>query len=298
MDGKFVFDGEYARLYCGVKRGDKKNFKRNKKEYERLADHIGVVPLVMIAPSDSALIREGSDVRRKFMDGIIAQYDRSYLDHLLNYNRVLAQRNALLKYQRAERKFDETSLNVFDEQLDQYGSQIHVSRVSFLEKYLPIFSNFYGLISGGAEEVGISYSSQLSEKSLLELLQENRQRDFSAQYTTQGVHKDDLVFEIRDFPMKKFGSQGQQKSFVIALRLAQFDYLKDLKQRKPILLLDDIFDKLDDERVAALMKLVSEEHFGQIFITDANLHRVPELFRDEAIPIKKLLVEAGEIKDL
>ena len=251
----------------------------------------------MIAPSDSQLIREGSDVRRKFMDGIISQYNRPYLDKLVQYNRVLAQRNAMLKYQWIERKFDDTSLEVFDEQLHDLGTKIHEERVAFLKEYLPIFSNFYKMISDGAEEVSIDYDSHLNEKPLIDWLRECRDNDYRAQYTTKGTHKDDLSFKIGSYPMKKFGSQGQKKSLVIALRLAQFDHLKALKQRKPILLLDDIFDKLDDQRVAALMKLVSEDHFGQIFITDANLHRVPDLFKDEDIPIKKFQVEQGTIKE-
>lgn len=299
LDGSLHLNGEEEKIFCGQKRKEKKRFKRNQKEYDRLADHIGVVPLVMIAPSDTDLIREGSDARRKFMDGIISQYNKGYLDTLLQYNRQLAQRNAMLKHLWAEgRKFDATSLEVFDEQLHALGTDIHAERVKFLDEYLPIFSNFYQLISNGAESVSITYESHLSERPLIEWFEASRQNDFRAQYTTKGIHKDDLLFTITDHPMKKFGSQGQQKSFVIALRLAQFDYLKDLKQKKPILLLDDIFDKLDDHRVAALMKLVSEDHFGQIFITDANLHRVPDLFKDENVPLKKFLVDQGSIKDL
>ena len=297
VDGKFDFDGDTSRVFCGLKKGEKKKFSKDQKEYDRLADHIGTVPLVMIAPSDSQLIREGSDVRRKFMDGIISQYNRPYLDKLVQYNRVLAQRNAMLKYQWIERKFDDTSLEVFDEQLHDLGTKIHEERVAFLKEYLPIFSNFYKMISDGAEEVSIDYDSHLNEKPLIDWLRECRDNDYRAQYTTKGTHKDDLSFKIGSYPMKKFGSQGQKKSLVIALRLAQFDHLKALKQRKPILLLDDIFDKLDDQRVAALMKLVSEDHFGQIFITDANLHRVPDLFKDEDIPIKKFQVEQGTIKE-
>ncbi|MEZ4722506.1 MAG: DNA replication/repair protein RecF [Flavobacteriales bacterium] len=299
IDGQFMLKGEDERIYCGQKRGEKKKFKRNQKEYDRLADHIGTIPLVMIAPSDTDLIREGSEERRRFMDGIVSQYNRGYLDTLLQYNRLLTQRNAMLKHLWVEgRKFDDTVFEVFDEQLHALGSAIHAERQKFLKDYLPIFSNFYQLISAGAESVHIQYESHLNEKPLKDWLGECRRNDLRAQYTTKGIHKDDLLFTISGHPMKKFGSQGQQKSFVIALRLAQFDYLKELKQRKPILLLDDIFDKLDDNRVGALMRLVSEEHFGQIFITDANLHRVPDLFKDENVPLKKFLVEQGTIQDL
>ena len=299
LDSKFVLDGEDERIYCGQKRNEKKKFKRNEKEYDRLADHIGTIPLVMIAPSDTDLIREGSDVRRKFMDGIISQYNRAYLDTLMQYNRLLAQRNAMLKHLWLEgRRFDETAFEVFDEQLHVCGTEIHKERVKFLESYLPIFSNFYELVSGGAEKVHIQYESHLNDESLIDLLKQSRQNDMRAHYTTKGVHKDDLQFHIGEHPMKKFGSQGQQKSFVIALKLAQFDYLKELKNRKPILLLDDIFDKLDDNRVGALMKLVSEDHFGQIFLTDANLHRVPDLFKDENVPLKKFKVELGAVEEM
>lgn len=299
VDGLFALDGEEVRVYCGQKRGEKKRFKRNQKEYDRLADHIGTIPLVMIAPSDTDLVREGSEERRKFMDGIIAQYDRGYLETLLQYNRLLAQRNAMLKHLWVEgRKADETTFEVFDEQLHALGSHIHSVRQAFLAGYLPIFSKFYALISQGAEWVDMVYESHLHEKPLVEWLRLSRQNDLRAQHTTKGIHKDDLLFSISGHPMKKFGSQGQQKSFVIALRLAQFDYLKEVKQRKPILLLDDIFDKLDDSRVTALMQLVSEDHFGQIFITDANLHRVPDLFKDSNVPLKKFLVSQGAIQDL
>lgn len=298
IDGEFVLEGEAERFFCGLKRNDKKKFKRNQKEYTRLADHIGVLPLVMIAPSDSALIREGSDVRRKFIDGIISQYNRGYLDSLLQYNRQLAQRNALLKHFAAEGRVQESSLDVFDEILHELGTSIFEERKKFLGNYLPIFSNFYELISAGQEEIGIEYDSQLNEKPLIELLRENRFKDLRAQYTTVGIHKDDMNFQIGGYSMKKYGSQGQKKSFVISLRLAQFDYLKDLKSRKPILLLDDIFDKLDDQRVAALMSLVSDDHFGQIFITDANLHRVPDLFKDENVPLKKFEVQNGVINEI
>ncbi|MDP4964137.1 MAG: DNA replication/repair protein RecF [Salibacteraceae bacterium] len=298
VDGQFILEGEQEKIFCGLKKGEKKRFKRNQKEYERLADHIGTIPLVMIAPSDTDMIREGSEVRRKFMDGIISQFNKKYLDVLMHYNRLLLQRNALLKHFWKEGRFDAFQLEVFDDQLHELGTELYDERVKFLDAYLPIFSQFYQLISGNQEEVGIVYESHLKYGSLSEQLKMAHQKDYRAQYTTVGIHKDDLEFTIGGHPMKKFGSQGQQKSFVIALRLAQFDFLKDLKQRKPILLLDDIFDKLDDNRVAALMDMVSEDHFGQIFITDANLHRVPDLFRDQEIPLKKFLVESGSIQQL
>jgi DNA replication and repair protein RecF len=298
VDGQFVLENESEKIFCGLKRGEKKKFKRNQKEYDRLADHIGTIPLVMIAPADTDMIREGSEVRRKLMDGVISQFNKPYLQVLMHYNRLLLQRNALLKHFWKEGKFDVFQLEVFDDQLHDLGTQIFNERTKFLEAYLPIFSKFYQLISDNKEEVSIVYESHLKNAPLRDLLKNAHQKDYRAQYTTVGIHKDDLEFTIGGHPMKKYGSQGQQKSFVIALRLAQFDFLKELKQRKPILLLDDIFDKLDDHRVAALMNLVSEDHFGQIFITDANLHRVPGLFQNKEIPLKKFLVESGTIEEL
>ncbi|GAB4379962.1 MAG: DNA replication and repair protein RecF [Salibacteraceae bacterium] len=300
IDGHFEINGETHRIFCGQKRNEKKRFRKDKKEYARLADHIGFIPLVMIAPSDTQLITEGSDVRRKFMDGIIAQYDPAYLDTLMQYNRQLAQRNAMLKHLWAEgRRPDETTFEVFDEQLHALGTEIFNKRKQFLDSYLPIFSSFYTAVCADSERVHITYESQLNEGSLIDLLKASRQNDMRAQYTTRGIHKDDLIFEIGDgYAMKKFGSQGQQKSFAVALKLAQFDYLKQVKLKKPILLLDDVFDKLDDQRVAALMRLVSEDHFGQIFITDANLHRVPDLFEGANVPLNKYLVDSGNVKPL
>lgn len=284
-DEFFVIEGWYDRkdrpehLYVGVKKGQKKSVRRNKKEYSRISEHIGHFPLVMISPADRDLILEGSDVRRKFMDGVIAQSNKRYLDDLLQYNRVLQQRNSLLKYFAANRRFDEASLEIYDEQLNPLAERIHEDRAQFLSKFIPIFQTYYQDISGGAEEVSIEYQTKLSEKNLQTVLFECRDRDRSLQYTSQGIHKDDLNFTLREHSVKKTGSQGQQKTFLIALKLAQFSFLKELTEITPILLLDDIFDKLDHQRVGALIRMVEEHRFGQIFISDTHYDRTEEIVR-------------------
>ncbi len=285
-EGFFVIQGEFDRegksevVHCGLKKGQKKSFKRNKKEYERLADHIGLFPLVMVTPSDTELIHNGSELRRKFIDGVISQFNKSYLDHLLNYNRAVSQRNAFLKRLAEERRTDDATLEVWDMQLEQYGTPIFEARKEFLQGFIPIFQKYYDMLGQGREEVSLDYDSQLTDIPLDKLLEENRSKDYRLTYTSVGIHKDDLAFLINGHPLKKFGSQGQQKSFVVALKLAQFDYIKEQKGIKPLILLDDIFDKLDPSRVKALLQLVSEDHFGQIFVTDANKERMNELFDD------------------
>ncbi len=284
-DEFFVIEGWYDRkerpehVYLGVKKGQKKSVRRNKKEYAKISEHIGHFPLVMISPADRDLILEGSDVRRKFMDGVISQSNRRYLDDLMQYNRILQQRNSLLKYFAANRKFDAASLEIYDEQLNPLAERIHSDRKEFLDKFIPIFQTYYQDISGGAEEVSIEYETKLEGKSLQLVLFECRDRDRALQYTSQGVHKDDLKFTLRDYPVKKTGSQGQQKTFLIALKLAQFSFLKELTGITPILLLDDIFDKLDDDRVGALIRMVEEHRFGQIFISDTHYDRTEDIVR-------------------
>lgn len=277
VQGEFELENGVERIYCGLKKGQKKQFKRNKKEYQRLADHIGLLPLVMISPADSGLIYDGSEARRKFLDGVISQYDVNYLECLLNYTKAVQQRNALLKQFAKNQYFDPASLEVWDMQLIQFGVPIYEARKKFLEKFIPLFQKYFELISGGKEEVALRYESKLNDIEFARLLKESLQKDQYAQYTTVGIHKDDLAFEISEKPLKKFGSQGQQKSFLVAIKLAQFEFINDWKGKKPLLLLDDIFDKLDKTRIKALLKLVSENNFGQIFITDANKERVDEM---------------------
>lgn len=280
VQGEFDREGKAEVIHCGLKKGQKKSFKRNKKEYDRLADHIGLFPLVMVTPSDTDLIHNGSELRRKFIDGVISQFNKSYLDHLLNYNRAVSQRNAFLKRLAEERRTDDTTLEVWDMQLEQYGTPIFEARKEFLQRFIPIFQRYYELLGQGREEVSLEYDSQLMSNPLSKLLNDHKSKDYRLTYTSVGIHKDDLAFLINGHPLKKFGSQGQQKSFVVALKLAQFDYIKEQKGIKPLILLDDIFDKLDPSRVKALLQLVSEDHFGQIFVTDANKERMNELFSD------------------
>ncbi|RLD29762.1 MAG: DNA replication and repair protein RecF, partial [Bacteroidetes bacterium] len=247
--------------------------------YEKFSEHIGFLPLVIISPSDRDLITEGSETRRKFVDGVISQGDPNYLQTLIKYNRVLGQRNSLLKYFALNNTYDQDTLDIYNQQLQDFGSLIHDKRTEFLESFLPIFLSRYEVIVNGEETVSLVYLSQLQDQDLLSLLTENIQKDRLTQYTNFGIHKDDLVFEINGHPIKKFGSQGQQKSYLIALKLAQFDLIKMQKKVKPILLLDDIFDKLDDERVAQIITLVDDENFGQLFISDTHAERTEEIVK-------------------
>lgn len=294
----FVIQGEWVKdetdytLYCGVKTGVKKVFKKNKKEYDKLADHIGQFPVVMISPYDADLISEGSEVRRKWIDGIISQFDRTYLDNLQRYNKVLEQRNALLKQQYENGFFDRESIEIWDVQLVRYGTEIYERRLEFIEAFIPLFQRYYTLISGGVEEVSMEYQSALREGSFESLLRDALPKDSRVQYTTVGIHKDDMLFKIGGHPIKRFGSQGQQKSYLIAMRLAQFDWLKQHLGIVPVLLLDDIFDKLDNERVAHLMSLVSQHTFGQVLVTDTDEIRVSGIF--QAIGVTPHLVIFGE----
>ena len=281
----FVIEGNYdknerqEKIIVSAKNGQKKHIKRNGKTYDKFSEHIGFLPLVIISPADRDLIVEGSDTRRKFMDGVISQGDSNYLHTLLNYNKVLAQRNALLKYFAANNTFNASQLEIYDLQLHELGMPIFEKRAAFIKAFSPIFLARYQSISNGTETVGLKYKSQLKEASLLTLLQENRSKDKITQYTNFGIHKDDLKFNLDGHPVKKFGSQGQQKSYLIALKLAQFDFIKKQSGVTPILLLDDIFDKLDEERVAQLISLVDDAHFGQLFISDTHAERTEQIVK-------------------
>ncbi len=270
LQGKYIRSDENETISAGFKIGQKKQIKRNRKLYKKLSDHIGLFPLVMISPSDISLISGGSDERRKFMDGVISQFDRIYLDTLLRYNRTLLQRNNLLKQFFEKRFFDEDTLSVYDEQLAELAGVIHKKRELYVNEITPVFQSFYTFVSGGNETVGLSYQSCMNEGDYSRQLLACRNRDRAAQHSTLGIHRDDLLLELGDFPMKKIGSQGQQKTYLLALKLAQFDYLKNASDIKPILLLDDIFDKLDAKRVSKIIELVTEARFGQIFITDTD----------------------------
>ncbi len=279
VEGDYLLNDRYEKIVCSLKKGQKKVLKRNGKSYEKFSEHIGQLPLVIISPADRDLVTDGSDTRRKFIDGVISQQNKSYLKDLLSYNKVLSQRNALLKYFAANRTFDALNLSVYDEQLSDYGSRIYEVRKTFLEDFIPIFNDKYQIISGDKESVNLLYKSQLHGGSVLRLLRDSLAKDKVIQYTTSGVHKDDLSFKIGDYSIKKFGSQGQQKSFLIALKLAQFEFIKRQSSVTPILLLDDIFDKLDENRVSQIIDLVNNDEFGQIFITDTHSERTESILK-------------------
>lgn len=298
----FIVQGEFQRdqspdlISCSLKRNRKKQFKRNKKDYQRLADHIGLFPLVMISPNDVAIVTEGSEERRKFMDNVISQTDNHYLDILIQYNRILLQRNTLLKQVREKGVMDLGLLEVLDLQLAEMGTQIFKRRNKFMAEFLPEFKRYYTFLTAEVEEVALAYESPLTETDFIVLLKNNLQKDRVLERTSQGIHRDDLVFTIhQDMALKKFGSQGQQKSFLIALKLAQYSFLKNKKKYKPILLLDDIFDKLDENRTKKLMQLVSEKEFGQIFITDTDPQRITAIFNEIEQPIRIFEVKSGTI---
>lgn len=279
IDGQFEIDNQNEHIVCSLKRHQKKILKRNSKIYDKFSEHLGLIPLVIISPYDSDLISEGSEYRRKFIDAIIANNNKQYLNQLIQYQQIVSQRNALLKYFALNHTFDQTNLDVYNEQLSDLGQAIFKVRQDFIEKFNPIFQNYYQIISNGKENVHIKYESDLRESRLLDLFKLNINKDRVLQYTSKGIHKDDLVFEINDFPVKKFGSQGQQKSFLIALKLAQFSFLNEQSQKKPILLFDDIFDKLDEQRVEKIIKMINDEVFGQIFITDTHQTRTQDIIK-------------------
>ena len=279
VDGEFEKNGRTEQILCSLKKGQKKILKRNGKVYEKFSDHIGFIPLVIISPADSDLIIEGSETRRKFIDTVISQLDSSYLQQLIQYQKIISQRNALLKFFALNHVFENDTLSIYNEQLNSLGESIFEKRKKFLIDFIPIFNNYHHEITNSAETVQLVYQSNLFEKDTLTLLEENISKDRALHYTSVGVHKDDLSFEIDNYPIKKFGSQGQQKSFLIALKLAQFDFVKKQSGEKPILLFDDIFDKLDEFRVSKIIEMVNKEEFGQLFISDTHPERTENIVK-------------------
>lgn len=298
----FVIQGFYEtehgndeEVYCGMKRRQKKMFKRNKKEYTRLSDHIGFIPLVMVSPADADLIAGGSEGRRRFMDVVISQYDKEYLEALIRYNKALVQRNTLLK---AEQEPDEELMAVWEEMMATTGEVVYRKRSEFIAEFIPTFQSFYAHISQEKERVNLSYESHAMNGSLLDIIRESRQRDRIMGYSLKGIHKDDLVMQLGDFPIKREGSQGQNKTYLIALKLAQFDFLKRTgSNTTPLLLLDDIFDKLDASRVEQIVKLVAGDSFGQIFITDTNREHLDKILRKTERNYKLFAVENGSVTE-
>lgn len=297
VQGDWIKEGQTVNIHCAVKIGAKKIFRRNKREYEKLSEHIGQFPAVMISPYDRDLISEGGEVRRKWMDGIISQFDRSYLDHIQRYAKVVAQRNALLKNMADHRLFDRESIEVWNDQMVDLGTRIYEKRRQFLEEFIPIFQKHYDVIGMASEQVHMEYKSQLNEASLADLLVAYERKDAILCHSNAGIHRDDLVFQIKGHPVKKFGSQGQQKSFLIALRLAQFEWLKSHLGVTPVLLLDDIFDKLDHRRVERLMRLVSDHYFGQVLVTDTDGQRVQSILAQSNLTSKVFEVKEGSVNE-
>lgn len=279
IDGVFTKNDKEEKVVCSLKKGQKKTIKRNGKIYEKLSEHLGLIPLVIISPSDVDLIIEGSETRRKFIDSVISILDNSYLNELIQYQKLVAQRNALLKYFAVNHVFDADNLAIYDEPISELGFQIFTKRQQFLENFIPIFQKHHQTITDSAEQVQLKYESQLFENTFANLLKNNLAKDRALQYTSVGIHKDDLSFEIDGFPIKKFGSQGQQKSFLIALKLAQFEFIKEKSGVLPILLFDDIFDKLDETRVQKIVSMVNNDVFGQIFITDTHEPRTESIIQ-------------------
>ncbi|SEJ18930.1 DNA replication and repair protein RecF [Cyclobacterium xiamenense] len=278
---KAVFERENKTLSvtCAFESNKKKRLEVNGKPHDRLSEHIGLLPLVMIAPDDTQIITGGSEERRKFFDGMICQTDSHYLQLLIRYQHYLKQRNALLKRLAEEKRPDRLQLSPYNHRLIQLSSEIHALRQRFLEAFNPYFLDHYAAISGARETVGIGYKSQVGEPDFDTRFEASINQDLTLKRTSMGIHKDDFVFQLNNYPIKKYGSQGQKKSFLISLKLAQFFIFKDLKGTKPILLLDDIFDKLDDQRIFHLMARVAKKEFGQLFITDARPERSKEILQ-------------------
>ena len=294
VQGKYERGGEELTVYCGVKRGQKKVFKKNQKAYDKLSEHIGLIPLVMISPEDFILIDGGSEERRKLVDGIISQCDRVYLHRLIRYNKALTQRNMLLK-SAAGKFLDPEMLEVWNEQLAEHGEAIRQKRIAFLKEFRSVFQTYYERLSLGREEVCLEYKPSVKEGNFLTALKQAADRDRLLTYTTVGIHRDDLVLNIGDYAVRKIGSQGQKKTFLIALKLAQYHWLHQMSEVKPLLLLDDIFDKLDADRVEQIVKIVGGEMFGQVFITDTNRGHIDDILRAQAVDYKLFTVTGGEI---
>lgn len=288
IDAKFERESKSENIIVSAKKGSKKIVKRNAKAYDRLSDHVGFVPVVIISPTDRDLILEGSDVRRKFMDAVVSQVDKMYLNKLIKYNAIISQRNALLKYFAANSTFDSSNLEVYNEQLQELGQYIYKKRCGFIERFKPILKSRYFEICQKEEPVEITYKSQLHDHSFEQLFEKNLQKDMALQYTSVGTHKDDLIFDIGQYPIKKFGSQGQQKSYLVALKFAQYDFLKESQGLNPILLLDDIFDKLDENRVKHIVSMVTNQNLGQMFISDTHAERTENVVRQHADQYKMI----------
>jgi DNA replication and repair protein RecF len=298
LTGEFLRDHQPEQIVCSVRRNQRKIVKRNHKEYERLAEHIGLLPCVMITPYDIELIWDGSEVRRKFLDATLALLSRRYLDDLIAYNHALLQRNTVLKTYSKQSHFPDDFLEIWDAQLIDRATAIHEARASFLREFLGVFKRVYHEISGAAEEVSFEYSSELNEATMEQLLKNNNRRDKLLERTSAGVHRDDIDFSLEGNALKKFASQGQQKSFLFALKFAQYLFIKEAGGIKPVLLLDDFFDKIDERRVANIMTWLARNEVGQMFITDTGLNRMPDLLKASGLAFSAWKVHGGKLEQV
>ena len=290
VEGRYSSDaGRREQVVCSFSRKGGKVLKRNGKEYDRLADHVGLIPAVIVSPADSALISDAADERRRYLNAFISQLDRAYLTALMRYNAVLAERNRLLKMQP-----DETMLAIYDRQLVEHGNRIHARRREFAARLQPLVAEYYRRLSDDREQVELLYRSELNERPFEEVLRAARTKDLVNEFTTSGIHRDDLVLRIGGYPLRKYGSQGQQKSFLIALKLAQYAIVARNKHERPLLLLDDLFDKLDASRVERLIRLVANDDFGQILITDCNPTRLQTILDKTGGEYSLYTIENGE----
>lgn len=296
LDGMYLNDmGDEERIYCGMKRGTRKRFKRNQKEYKRLSQHIGLIPLIFVSPADTALIDGGSDSRRRFLDMVISQLDHSYIELLSRYNKALTQRNALLK---AEQEPDSALMEILEQEMATQGEAIYAKRDAFVREFIPVFQTIYDHVSGCHETVTLQYISHAQRGPLLDVIQCDRHKDRAVGYSLHGVHRDDLEMMIGGYQLKREGSQGQNKTYVLALKLAQFDFLKrTASSTTPLLLLDDIFDKLDAGRVERIVNMVAGDAYGQIFITDTNRDHLDSILSRHSFDYKLFEVVHGEINE-
>lgn len=295
----FVTEGSYQsdsgtieQVNCSFSRKGGKVLKRNGKEYDRIADHVGAFPVVIVSPRDTELITDAAEERRRYLNSFISQLDKVYLNSMMRYNAVLAERNRFLK-----QSSDEAMLLIYDMQLAEHGTRVYEARRAMIERMQPLVEEYYRVLSDDREQVEIRYRSELDELPMSDLLLRQRERDIVNQFTTSGVHRDDVIFRIGGYPLRKYGSQGQQKSFLIALKLAQYRLLAEATAERPILLLDDLFDKLDMGRVEKLLSLVGGEEFGQICITDCNKVRLESTLERSCRNYKLFMVEGGDIRE-
>ena len=290
IDGRFTADNERIEtILCSYSRRGGKTLKRNGKEYDKLSDHVGHIPIVVVSPADTALISDSAEERRRYINRFISQIDRAYMNALIRYNAAIMERNKLLKNSPSEEM-----LLIYDSMLSASAEVIYERRNATVERLRPLVESYYALLSEERENIGITYKSELCETPLMELLQQSRQKDIVNEYTTSGIHRDDIVFSIGGYPLRKFGSQGQQKTFLVALKLAEYTLLARHAGAKPILLLDDLFDKLDMRRVAQLLKLTGGDSFGQILITDCNKHRLQHTLSEAGVEYKLINIINGK----